>query len=359
MKLLRRLSIVIVLLFLFGCQTTTETTTTTTPKLDQPENLVFDGVVSWDEVNNALSYDVYVNDDVVNVDDNIYVIEEEGTYSIYVIAKADGYINSEPSLTLDIEIDYENNLVFTINVSDDIVSWNDVEDASGYNLFLNGSKIEVEENSYDLENTDAGLLRISVQAVYPIGVSNVSQVFNYEYNLMETAKISFQYSIYSTIDIIVWNDIEPGNIYVQDLDLVFLDKDSMLSYSDTHLNIKSDFLIEQSVGLTSFYLIHGAYKTLVEVTLNEKTEPYIISSTVIRVDGSEDVSLQFELFGGSFYSINGSEGDNVLYEINDNILTIEKEFITEKYENYISFILSYAINKDDSTVIGYLFFYEE
>jgi hypothetical protein len=358
MKLFRRILVVVVLAFLFGCQTTTESTTTT-PKLNTPENLVFDGVVSWNEVNNALSYDVYINDDLINVDDNIYVIEEEGTYSIYVIAKADGYIDSEPSLTLDIEVDYENNIEFTIDIDDEVVSWNEVEDATGYNLFINGVKTEVEENSFNLQTTNAGLLRISVQAIYPIGESNVSQVYNYEHNLIETAKIMFQYSLNSNIDIIVWNDIEQGNIYVQDLDLEFLDKDSMLGYSDNHLYIKSSFLVEQPIGLMSFYLIHGAYKTLVEVTLNTKTEPYIISSTVIRVDGTEDVMLQFELFGGSFYSINGSEGDTVLYEINDSILTIEKEFISGKFENYESFILSYAINKDDSTVIGYLFFYEE
>ncbi|PKK94803.1 MAG: hypothetical protein CVV60_04550, partial [Tenericutes bacterium HGW-Tenericutes-5] len=105
-----------------------------------------------------------------------------------------------------------------------------------------------------------------------------------------------------------------------------------------------------------FYLINEDKKIPIKIMITEKAKPYIISQSVITTNGNMDVFFQFELFGGEFYSINGAKDDEVLYEINDNVLTIESSFIGDKFEINNSFILSYVINKDDDSVVGYLYF---
>lgn len=178
--------------------------------------------------------------------------------------------------------------------------------------------------------------------------------------LIDTEKINFQYSIYSTVDVIIWEDIPTDDLYIENSNFETINIDEVLILDGPHLEIKSSYLLEQNLGMFSFYLIYDGYRTLVEIGMNDKTDPYIITSTVIYTSGTEDVYLQFELFNGSFYSLNGSRDDVELYHLEGSILTVEKEYIAQKFEgDKIAFTLSYVLNKDNSSVIGYLFIYEE
>lgn len=355
-KILKRLFIVFLFLFLVGCNADSETTI---QKLDRPSNLTYDGILTWNSVDYALSYDVYINDEVINVDDNTFVIEEEGTYDIYVIAKAQGFINSDPSEVLSIEIEYENIIDFDIQVVDGIVTWNNISDADYYNLFINGTKYELTNNSYELDTTDSGMLGISVQANYPIGVSNVSDIMYYEHNLEETEKTTLTYSTHSNKDIILWNDFYLNDVYVQDYNLDLLDTDSVFSISEENLNIKADYLSSHSIGIHRFYIIYGGFKTLIEINIEDITDPYLISSARITTDGSEEIQFQFDLFGAELASVNGNEDDIVLYEVNNDILVIEQSFIASKFATQDTIILSYKIQDQDDSIIGYLFINKE
>jgi len=83
-----------------------------------------------------------------------------------------------------------------------------------------------------------------------------------------------------------------------------------------------------------------------------------MSSSIIWTDGSEDITLQFELFGGEVYSISGATGDTVLWSSIDDTIIIEKEFIDSKFtaNSNEEFVLSYIINLGNNSVIGYLDF---
>ena len=355
MKKLRIVFLLSLSLLLFGCNSNTETL-----KLDKPTDLIFDGVLRWDEVTNAVSYDVHIDENISEVSDNYFIFLSEGEFDVYIVAKAPGYIDSEPSDTLRVVVDYEEEIDFQYTLDGNIISWNEVENAVSYNLYINGIKYDLDNNYYDFSNLESGVLRVSVQAVYPVGVTNLSDIFNIAHDLILDEEILFQYSIYSNTDLIVWKKFL-GSLYVMDSEGVFLESDEVINYAEDSLTILSSFVKLQEVTGEDgdpfvFYLINEDKKIPIKIMITEKAKPYIISQSVITTNGNMDVFFQFELFGGEFYSINGAKDDEVLYEINDNVLTIESSFIGDKFEINNSFILSYVINKDDDSVVGYLYF---
>jgi len=113
------------------------------------------------------------------------------------------------------------------------------------------------------------------------------------------------------------------------------------------------------LDVVTIYVIHNEYKTPIVITFNEKTEPYIISSSIVVTDGDSDISFQFELFDGSFYSVNGTATDEVEYEFLNNVLTIKRDFIALKFLQQGDFVLGYAFNQGEDSVIGYLFIYKK
>lgn len=174
-------------------------------------------------------------------------------------------------------------------------------------------------------------------------------------NLTETEPILFKYSIHSEQDIIIWNEISTDNIYVQNDDFEFSGKNDFLIFEDDNIKINYTYVVSQELGLYTFYLIYDSYITPIEITVTDSLTPYIITSTNIFTSGLEDVHLQIELFDYTFYSLNGSRDDIVLYDITNNILTIESEYISMKFESNSVFVLSYVFTKDDQNHIGYIF----
>jgi hypothetical protein len=348
--------ILMISLLIVGCKANTQTTII---QLDSPKNVVFDGVIKWNPVENAQGYEITINGSIYPCSDIFYVIESEGVYTISVVAKGLGYLNSESSEVLNVTINYENEMVFDFQMDELNLSWTLATDAVSYNLFINGIKYEVTGNNYSLSAIEPGLLRIAVQAVYPIGLSNVSSIYTYLHNLSIEEPLQFQYSINSTIDIIIWEPLS-GPLYIMDYSGDFIDTDSVLDFDNETLTILSSFIKTQGISIENqpfqFYIVSNHSKTLVEVTITDKIKPYIISSSLINTNGEEDILLQFELFNGTFFSINGAKNDVVLYETNANILTINAEFINQKFVGNSSFVLSYVINFNDDSVIGYLYF---
>nr|MDA3779382.1 hypothetical protein [Bacteroidales bacterium] len=228
------------LIFTFiGCNGETTTSPPTFTKLSTPTNVSYDGLLTWDDVDNALNYDVSMNGDTISVNDNFYAFDEEGTYTVYIIAKAPEYIDSDASESISLTIDYDNNVEFNLSHDDDMITWDEISDAIEYNIFIDGIKHNVSNNSYSIDGEDSGVISISVQAVYPIGLSNISDSILVEYNLTETDLLNFQYSTYSTQDVIIWEELTFGNLYVQNIDNEFLNIEDVLMMASNRIHIKS------------------------------------------------------------------------------------------------------------------------
>ena len=162
---------IVIFIFIFslvGCQSDKQ--------LDQPENIKFDGVLVWDEVEEASSYRLKVNDEE-------YVLEipyfdgliNEGTYDIEVQAIASGkWLDSNVS-TYTLTIDYHQDATISFSRQGNMISWNDVDQAIGYLIIYNNQFQTVQSSSFEINpNVDES---ISVQAVFPDG--SKTQVFSY------------------------------------------------------------------------------------------------------------------------------------------------------------------------------------
>lgn len=369
-KLISLLAITLTCLVLIGCtNTTTETTitettvsteTTTLGTLSTPENLTSNNnIITWDAVANATNYLVYIGEDMFMTNDTEYTISVEGSYNIYIIAYADGYNNSEPSSTISVTLEFEHQVDFTVTIEDNTISWLAIDDSISYNVNINGTNYNTIELSYSLDEFDPGMLVVSVQALFPIGDSNFCNHIYFEYDLTDNDLIKVNYSINSTKDILIFDIDYSTYTYVTNEDGFILTLNEVVSSDDSYLTLQSDFVKSLNIGINHIFIVQGEYKTEIEINLTEKTDPYIITGTGIYTDGSVDIKFQLELFGGELYSVNGAAEDTVLYDFSQAVITIHKEFIAEKFLTEELFVLSFAINKDDTSVVGYMFFHLE
>jgi len=350
MKYTKHLLLLLLILLLTGCKTTPDL-----EKLDSPSNLDFQELLIWDEVENATGYDVYLNDIAFHSDQNYYVISEEGVYDIYVVAKANGYENSDPSITLEsLRLEYENIINPVISISGNAVTWTDIDDAISYNVVINGVLTNTAITGIVLVPT--GIFSVSIQAVYPIGTSNISAPVFLALDLETEATMQFQYSRNSIDDLLLCDVMFLGDVYLEDDSGNIIESTGTLTYSNDYRAISSAFISTQTTDTIEFNLLVGTKRIPVEITISDKDTPYIMSSSIIIADGTKDIQLQFELFDGEVYSINGTSEDTVLYSVAGSVLTIEKEFIAEKFIESDAFTLSYVLNVGDDSVIGYLHF---
>ncbi|MCF7924726.1 MAG: hypothetical protein K9L64_06470 [Candidatus Izimaplasma sp.] len=342
----------IVLLFLpfLGCSK--DNTTTEAESLDRlntPTNIVVEGVmVSWDDVEGASDYDIYLNEDSFNTTSSYYMIDKEGSFDIKVIAKGKGYFNSLPSEILTTTIAYENNVTYNLNIIDDYIFWEDITDASEYKVYINGEIYTTTDANLNLKNIDDGFLIINIQAIYPIGAANISDNELVEHNLVSVRDRDFQYSINST-----------QNIYIMDLDteeeVIIINEDGELLNNNVlvknnYYEIKSDYIISLQDCEIVFYLYYGNIKSKIHITMSEKSVPYIISSTIVYTNGEEDVSLQFELFTGDFRQVSGTGLETEDYNIENNILTIKASYIDSRFQTSDNFSINYALETDEIAV---------
>jgi hypothetical protein len=353
---------------LIGCdnKTTTETTTASTTittileALEAPTNLVQNtNNISWDAVDNATEYEIHLDDSVFETSNTEYTISTEGSYLVYVVAKAIGWNDSDSSEVLTVELSYEHSVDFNKSLEGNTVSWDSIDNAIGYNVVINGVSHTVTNTTYTITGFDPGYLSITVQAVFPIGVSNFSDPLFYENNLTILDTVNVQYSINSDADIVIWTVDLTSNTIITNSHGERLDLNNVIINSDRYLTLNADYVKSLDLGDNSLFVIIGPNKTEVIINLTDKTVPYIISSTGIYTDGTEDISFQLELFDGSLYSVNGAAEDTVLYEMNGNVLTIQSEFIADKFLSTDTFVLSFVISKDDLSVVGYMFFHKE
>jgi hypothetical protein len=328
----------------------------TLDQLDTPENLRFEDLLRWDEVEHATNYIVYINDVGYPVSDTYYVIAEQGDYSIYVVALAGNYEDSEHSDIFELTLFYENIIAPDISISGNTIEWDVVDDAVSYNVFLNGVKNEVTGTEFLLDTS--GVYEVSVQAVYPVGKSNVSESVIIDYDLSTEPIQRYQYSLQSTGPLNLLNGDLYNTLYVKDADGNFLDSNDVLIKMGDAYSIKSSFITGNPVGVFECYVLNNDSIIPIEITIYDKDTPYIMSSSIIWTDGSEDIVLQFELFTGEVYSINGTVDDTVLWSAIDDTIIIDKDFINGKFQanSNEEFSLSYVINIGNDSVIGYLHF---
>lgn len=145
-------------------------------QLETPENIFFDGVLVWDQVEDASSYTLTVNGLIYELDIPYYDgLKEEGTYIIEVVAKGEEPLLDSEKETYILLIDYNQDDIIHFQRDHYRLSWTKVNQATHYLVSDGQTFARVTDNYFDLNDvlTD----EIFVQAVFPDG--SKTDVFNY------------------------------------------------------------------------------------------------------------------------------------------------------------------------------------
>lgn len=139
----------------------------TATSLEQPDQFIFeDNQLTWQAVEFAETYEITVNGQVF--ERNVPMIEliEEGSYSVSVVARGQGFEDSMAGQTT-VDIDYDQDYLFTLNEEANTLFWDAVPQASHYLISYNYAFVKVDQTEFDLSTIDADT--ITVQAVFPDG----------------------------------------------------------------------------------------------------------------------------------------------------------------------------------------------
>jgi hypothetical protein len=165
----------------------------------------------------------------------------------------------------------------------------------------------------------------------------------------------YQYSINSTQNIKILHLEITDDVKAYTTSFQVIDIDDVLLKTSTGYEIRSDYIIttygDGGYEYIGFYLEFDNQRTLVQISLNEKQVPYIISSSVVYTDGSENLLFQFELFDGIIKQVNANDMSSTDYLITDNALVIMSDYVNEMFVENNEFIISYTL-EDESLVIG-------
>ncbi|MBQ9448913.1 MAG: M60 family metallopeptidase [Acholeplasmatales bacterium] len=201
------------------------TPVTTPVKLATPELLVLEDA-RWNPVDHATSYKLYINNDYIEVTGTSYDlnIEEEGSYEIRVKA-----VSTNP---LYLESDFSNSCYIvihahvttptqldapTISLSGNVVSWSSVEDAVGYDIYINSENpIRITTTSYTINKTEAGTYKVKVKAITDdinMWNSEYSNEVTYTVTAPEPTKISAPVITLGSNNSITWNAVDHATSY--------------------------------------------------------------------------------------------------------------------------------------------------
>lgn len=191
--------------------------------LDAPVISIDQGVVSWDEVENADSYAVLIDqNDAISVNETSYDLKQEnlsvGSYSITVVAyTADLEEGSLPSnaVTYTVEevsgsLDVPDNLAIS---DSDILTWDMVDDATSYVVMVDSDEHQATTTSFDLGalSLSDGSYQISVIAKSADDQSQASSALTYVVDTQTS--VDQPQNLVITGDTLTWDMVDDATSY--------------------------------------------------------------------------------------------------------------------------------------------------
>ena len=186
-------------------------------KLPAPQNLLQEGnTIRWDAVDGAQGYVVYIDNLQYSATENYYVYDVTQPTTVKVLARG----NEEENL---LDSDYSEELALcallatpTTRVSGTVISWDTVQNASGYAVYVDGVKVDETQNAqYDLKYLYVGDVEVCVKALSlneqfaDSAQSTPIVVTLFKETLATPANVRFD-----GVDVVVWNEVAGADGYV-------------------------------------------------------------------------------------------------------------------------------------------------
>lgn len=210
-RLMRIVLLLIVSFVLVSCKDVAVT-------LDTPQNVtITDGVVSWDAVTGAESYNVFVETNSYTTTDTSYDLNTldlaVGTYQVHVVA-VQGTNISLPSTTLNFVVDaVVVGVPQNVAITDGVVSWTAVTGATGYVVHVDAATYTVTTTSYDLTTLTLAQGNHTIYVVAMIGTDASANSTSVSYFVGGTTLAAPQ-NVVITNGVVTWSAVTGATSYV-------------------------------------------------------------------------------------------------------------------------------------------------
>ncbi|QWB95916.1 hypothetical protein KHQ89_00095 [Mycoplasmatota bacterium] len=221
--------------------------------LDAPVVEISDGIVSWEAVENAESYRIFIDTDMKETSETSYNLNDEnlavGTYTIYVVASAESSL-SMPSNSVSFVVTESGgsdalDVPSNVDVTQDTLTWDAVDDATSYTVMIGTESYTANTNTFDLSSLGlaVGEYSITVKANNASESSNASTAVSYEVTEVSLT-LDAPTNLAINNDVLSWDAVDDALGYI-----VYIDGDdyavSTNSYDlSTLLLSVDDYVIE-------------------------------------------------------------------------------------------------------------------
>ncbi|MCK9289065.1 MAG: hypothetical protein M0P08_01650 [Acholeplasmataceae bacterium] len=222
------------------------------------------------------------------------------------------------------------------------ISWKSINNASGYEVFLNGEIIKIKNNNYQL--IDSGEYQIKVRSYQESGeeliYSNWSNLL--ELTFKKENQLAFPILVLFTESLLIWEEIENANIYELNVNgEIVITNNTYFNLTKAGLNVVK---IKSVSAPNSIYRSREYSEALdFNVVEQEKLGAVILESTYLEVIYNDEFYLNSEVFPNN---------DNLVYDYevsNDNLINVESNkfkavelgtsYIKVKVANYLDAII--------------------
>lgn len=307
MKKKNHLASLIVIIVLLGIAMLSVACVSNKITLATPSNFKFDSstkTVSWDSVNNALSYEIVIESRDGNgspitkeTTTNSYLLEESGKLKVKIKAKGDNIVfsNSEYSEYYDIDNIISLKKVSNVKHSFDDgqlkVSFDSVLNASGYAYTVTDiygenihQDIQIQGNSFAFDSKTISDYTISITSVGNNVDTFDSEPFVFDVSVSDTQFITKSFAF----DIVNGDLTIPFTKGLAVITKVFCG-DLVMSYGDDYsidtvndkLIINQSYLNKMTLGVNTFKVNTYFSQTNISLTLSD-TRPITLSKTVLN-----------------------------------------------------------------------------
>ncbi|MCK9427366.1 MAG: hypothetical protein PHY22_01165 [Acholeplasmataceae bacterium] len=222
------------------------------------------------------------------------------------------------------------------------ISWKSINNASGYEVFLNGEIIKIKNNNYQL--IDSGEYQIKVRSYQESGeeliYSNWSNLL--ELTFKKENQLAIPILVLFTESLLIWEEIENANIYELNVNgEIVITNNTYFNLTKAGLNVVK---IKSVSAPNSIYRSREYSEALdFNVVEQEKLGAVILESTYLEVIYNDEFYLNSEVFPNN---------DNLVYDYevsNDNLINVESNkfkavelgtsYIKVKVANYLDAII--------------------
>ncbi len=240
-----------------------------------------------------------------------------------------------------------------LHVQNDTLLFDEVEGALFYTVKINTNTVDIITNNYNLGNLPNNQsYQIYVKSNSGEDSSEYSVPFNYEKYTSSGITIDSTFNMNSEFDLIVsFQDLEVHSLKIGNSSLLY-------SFTNGELIISGEYLKTKTNDITlNVYTSEGI--TILNIAFEDTEKPYLKgqSELTFLTSSLDDITVEFELCGGSFISLSGFDITLEDYSVENGVLTINNSYITDVLDNLVeeTFMLGYYLENDGIITIGYLF----